>query len=88
MTYWNRKIPARCGTDSGYYRHLRVHHEPACDACKAAHADTEARRQRHRPRDPGPQRAAIIARHERVEDGLDNRANYVRFLRQHGLIAA
>jgi hypothetical protein len=31
--------PARCGTDSGYYRHRR-HGEPACTACLAAHATT------------------------------------------------
>lgn len=29
---------APCGTDSGYYRHLRKAKEPACPACLAAHA--------------------------------------------------
>lgn len=28
---------AKCGTDSGYYRHRR-HGAPTCAACKAAHA--------------------------------------------------
>lgn len=29
---------ARCGTDGGYYRHLRKTHTPPCEPCKAAHA--------------------------------------------------
>lgn len=29
---------AACGTDSGYYRHLRKLKQPACPACLAAHA--------------------------------------------------
>lgn len=32
---------AECGTDSGYYRHRRALHEPACDDCKAAHRAAE-----------------------------------------------
>lgn len=35
-----------CGTDRGYHRHKRQQ-EPACDACRNAHTDTEIRR-RHR----------------------------------------
>ena len=35
-----------CGTDRGYHRHKR-RQEPACDACRTAHTDTEIRR-RHR----------------------------------------
>jgi hypothetical protein len=33
-----RQSLARCGTDAGYYRHLRTLGEPACGACKEAHA--------------------------------------------------
>lgn len=41
--------PARCGTDSGYYRHRRTLGEPACDDCTAVHRDaTRARDQRRR----------------------------------------
>lgn len=29
---------ASCGTDSGYYRHVRRLRQPACPACLAAHA--------------------------------------------------
>ncbi len=29
---------AACGTDAGYYRHLRYTFTPACDACREAHA--------------------------------------------------
>lgn len=36
-----RVQPAVCGTDGGYFRHLRILHEPACDDCKAAHAAAE-----------------------------------------------
>jgi hypothetical protein len=42
---------ARCGTDSGYYRH-RNRKEPACAKCLRAHADATAARDRggHGPR--------------------------------------
>jgi hypothetical protein len=33
-----RATKAKCGTDSGYYRHLRQLNEPACQACREAHA--------------------------------------------------
>lgn len=33
--------PARCGTDGGYYRHTRTLGEPACVACRGAHARAE-----------------------------------------------
>lgn len=33
-----RASVAPCGTDSGYYRHLRRTKQPACPACLAAHA--------------------------------------------------
>ena len=42
---------AQCGTDSGYYRHRRTLHEPACDACRMAHAAAEKQR-RNRARIP------------------------------------
>lgn len=29
---------AKCGTDAGYYRHLRTLREPACQMCREAHA--------------------------------------------------
>lgn len=29
---------AKCGTDSGYYRHLRITKTEACGPCKAAHS--------------------------------------------------
>jgi len=35
---------APCGTDSGYYRHLRREKRPACPACLAAHASATRRR--------------------------------------------
>ena len=38
-------MAARCGTDSGYKRHLR-HNEPPGPACKAARADAERYRGR------------------------------------------
>ena len=42
--------PARCGTDSGYFRHLRTTLTEPCDACRQAHADAEnARTARRRP---------------------------------------
>ena len=31
------RLPAACGTSSGYARHLSAR-EPACEACKEAHA--------------------------------------------------
>jgi hypothetical protein len=37
-----------CGTDSGYYHHRRQLHEPACPACKLAHAYANAARTRRR----------------------------------------
>lgn len=36
---------AKCGTDSGYYRHLRRTGTPACGPCKAAHSRAEMERQ-------------------------------------------
>jgi hypothetical protein len=33
-----------CGTDSGYHHHRRVQKEPACGACKRAHAAYETGR--------------------------------------------
>lgn len=36
--------PAKCGTDGGYYRHLRTIHTAPCGPCKAAHARVEADR--------------------------------------------
>lgn len=36
--------PRRCGSDSGYYRHLRELKEPACPGCLEAHRDAERRR--------------------------------------------
>lgn len=39
---------AQCGTDGGYYRHLRRTHTPPCPECKAAHAAAE--KARYRPR--------------------------------------
>lgn len=32
-----RRRVAECGTEGGYYRHLRRSGTPACDACKLAH---------------------------------------------------
>lgn len=42
------KRAALCGTDSGYYRHLRGTKTPPCDACKLAHRTAEALRQKAR----------------------------------------
>ena len=39
-----RRPPAKCGTDGGYYRHVRTLREPACRECLDAHRDYEARR--------------------------------------------
>ena len=33
-----RRPPAKCGTDGGYYRHVRITKTKACDDCRAAHA--------------------------------------------------
>lgn len=43
-----RRPVAACGTDNGYYRHVRVLREPACRACKNAHADAERTRKNKR----------------------------------------
>lgn len=40
----DRRTRAVCGSDAGYYRHLRTLKEPACDACKLAHRVYEAER--------------------------------------------
>lgn len=32
------QAPAKCGTDSGYYRHLRTTKTEPCGPCKAAHS--------------------------------------------------
>lgn len=32
------KRPAKCGTDGGYYRHLRITKTEPCEACRQAHA--------------------------------------------------
>lgn len=51
LTEWERGKPlkrrrdiAACGTDAGYYRHLRSLQEPACQACKTAHSQANAGR--------------------------------------------
>lgn len=36
-----RRQRATCGTDGGYYRHLRTTNTPACEDCKAAHRVAE-----------------------------------------------
>ena len=50
------KPPARCGTDSGYYRHKRTTHTDPCPPCLAAHSEAQSARQRRRrvvtPRKP------------------------------------
>ncbi len=33
--------PAKCGTDAGYYRHVRALREEPCAGCRAAHAKAE-----------------------------------------------
>lgn len=43
-----KRRPALCGTDSGYYHHLRRRKEPACEACKLAHSAAERSRARAR----------------------------------------
>ena len=40
-----RRLVAECGTDSGYFRHLRAGAKP-CPSCKAAHSDAEKQRRR------------------------------------------
>lgn len=39
---------AECGTDSGYYRHIRTLKEEACMACKGAHTTAENARSANR----------------------------------------
>ena len=39
----NRQPVAKCGTDGGYHRHLRITKTTACDACKAAHREANRR---------------------------------------------
>lgn len=36
--------PPKCGTDSGYYAHIRRFKESACLACRTAHAKAERER--------------------------------------------
>ncbi len=36
-----RRERAKCGTDGGYYRHLRTTHTHPCEDCKAAHRVAE-----------------------------------------------
>ena len=37
-----RRSPARCGTDTGYNRHVR-RKETACPSCRRAHAEAKLR---------------------------------------------
>ena len=39
-----KRQPAKCGTDGGYYRHLRKTKTPPCAWCKRAHATAERER--------------------------------------------
>ena len=39
---------AACGTDGGYYRHVRTTKTPTCDDCKAAHSAYETGRAQRR----------------------------------------
>lgn len=39
-----RVAVAACGTDAGYYRHLRYSHTPACAECLQAHSAASSRR--------------------------------------------
>lgn len=41
--------PAKCGTDSGYTRHVK-RGEPACPACRQAHTDAKREYERRRGR--------------------------------------
>lgn len=43
-----RRPIALCGTEGGYYRHIRTIGEPACDTCKKAHNAAELDRARIR----------------------------------------
>lgn len=36
-----RRRQAICGTDSGYYKHIRRLKESACEPCRMAHAEAE-----------------------------------------------
>jgi hypothetical protein len=41
----NRNLQAAiCGTDPGYFHHVRTNKERACDDCRAAHAEAERER--------------------------------------------
>lgn len=53
--------PAKCGTDSGYYRHMRTLKEPPCDACAEAH------RVKHRDRERPSSRKCQCGRWFRTE---------------------
>jgi hypothetical protein len=37
-------VVAKCGTDAGYYRHIRTLREPACEGCLLAHRRYERQR--------------------------------------------
>lgn len=39
-----RALTAECGTDSGYYRHIRKWKDTPCAACKWAHTEATAKR--------------------------------------------
>ena len=39
---------ALCGTEGGYYRHVRTLRQPACTACKLAHSAAERERSERR----------------------------------------
>lgn len=41
----HKRGPAKCGTNSGYYRHVRTLNEDACDACKDAHSRYQSQHQ-------------------------------------------
>lgn len=40
--------PAVCGTEGGYYRHLRITKTPTCAACRLAHNHAENLRRQAR----------------------------------------
>lgn len=49
MVRGRRRAPvAECGTDAGYYRHVRKLKERACDECRAAHCVATSERTRKR----------------------------------------